>query len=78
MSESGGKLSGKDATAARLLKVAPWIAVLATSLPAPLIFLILFLSTTATESAAVYLLLAGLSLTLGFARGLVIAAVLLY
>ena len=53
MSESGGKLSGKDATTARLLKLAPWIAVLATSLPAPLVFLILFLTATATESAAV-------------------------
>jgi hypothetical protein len=40
--------------------------------------MVLFLTTaTATESAAVYLLLAGLSLTLGFALGVVIAAFLL-
>ncbi len=77
MSQSQGKLSGKDATTARLLKIAPWIAVLAASLPAPLVFLVLFLTTAATESAAVYLLLAGLSLTLGFALGVVIAAILL-
>src|ERR1700741_4405066 len=77
MSESRGKLSGKDATTARLLNLAPWIAILATSLPAPLVFLILFLTSTATESAAVFLLLAGLSLTLGFALGVVIAAFLL-
>src|SRR5215208_6795687 len=77
MSQSKGKLSGKDATTARLLKVAPWLAVAATSLPAPLVFLVLFLSTAATDSAAVYLLLAGLSLTLGFALGVVIAALLL-
>lgn len=76
-SQSRGKLSGKDATTARLLKIAPWVAVLATSLPAPLIFLVLFLTTATTESAAVYLLLAGLSLTLGFALGLVIALFLL-
>ena len=50
---------------------------LAASLPAPLVFLVLFLTATATESAAVYLLLAGLSLTLGFALGVVIAAILL-
>src|SRR5215204_6333601 len=75
--QSRGKLSGKDATTARLLKLAPWIALLATSLPAPLVFLVLFLTTAATESAALYLLLAGLSLTLGFALGVVIAAVLL-
>lgn len=77
MSQSKGKLSGKDATTARLLKVAPWIALVATSLPAPLVFLVLFMMTTATDSAAVYLLLAGLSLTLGFALGVVIAALLL-
>jgi len=74
--QSKGKLSGKDATTARLLKVAPWIAMAATSLPAPLVFLVLFLSSTATDTAAVYLLLAGLSLTLGFALGLVIALLL--
>jgi len=77
MSQSKGKLSGKDATTARLLKVAPWIALAATSLPAPLVFLVLFLMATATDSAAIYFLLAGLSLTLGFALGVVIAALLL-
>jgi len=77
MSQPKGKLSGKDATTARLLKVAPWIAVAATTLPPPLVFLVLFLTTAATDSAAVYLLLAGLSLTLGFALGVVIAAILL-
>lgn len=78
MNHPKGKLSGKDATTARLLKLAPWIALLATTIPAPLIFLVLFLTATATESAAVYLLLVGLSLTLGFALGLLIAAVLLF
>ena len=77
MSQSQGKLSGKDATTARMLKIAPWIALLAASLPAPLVFLVLFLTTTTTESAAVFLLLAGLSLTLGFALGVVIATILL-
>lgn len=77
MSDSKGKLSGKEATTARLLKLAPWIALLAASIPAPLVFLVFFLTASATESAAVYLLLAGLSLTLGFALGLVIAAILL-
>jgi hypothetical protein len=72
-----GKLSRKEATTARALKLAPWIALLATSIPAPLVFLVLFLTTTATESAAVYLLLAGLSLTLGFALGVIIAVILL-
>lgn len=77
MSQAIGKLSNKDLATARLLKIAPWIAVLAASVPAPLLFLVLFLTAAATESAAVYLLLAGLSLTLGFALGLLIAAILL-
>jgi hypothetical protein len=78
LSQPKGKLSTKDATTARVLNFAPWIALLAVSIPAPLLFLILFLGATATDTAAVYLLLAGLSLTLGFALGVVIAAILLF
>ena len=78
LSQPQGKLSTKDATTARVLQFAPWIAVLATSIPAPLLFLVLFLTATATDSAAVFLLLAGLSLTLGFALGVVIAAILIF
>ncbi len=76
--QAPGKLSSKDANKARLLKLAPWIALATTTIPAPLLFFVLFLTATATESAAVYLLLAGLSLTLGFAVGLVIAAILMF
>jgi len=77
MEQLQGKLSAKDITTSRVLKIAPWIALVAASIPAPLVFLVLFLATTTTESAAVYLLLAGLSLTLGFALGVLIAAILL-
>jgi hypothetical protein len=77
MQQLQGKLSSKDITTSRVLKIAPWTALLAASIPAPLVFLLLFLTTSTTESAAVYILLAGLSLTLGFALGVVIAAILL-
>ena len=77
MEQLQGKLSSKDITTSRVFKIAPWIALVAATIPAPLVFLVLFLFTTTTESAAVYLLLAGLSLTLGFALGVVIAAILL-
>jgi hypothetical protein len=70
------KLSSKDATMARVLKVAPWAAIAATSLPVPTFFLILFLAATATDSALFYLLMAGLSFAGGFALGLVIALIL--
>ena len=72
-----GKLSGKDAKTATLLKHAPWIAVLLSSIPVPLVLLVLFILSTTTESAAIFLLLAGLSLAVGFALGLVIAAIFL-
>ena len=78
ITQAGGKLSTKDAATARMLKIAPWVALVATTIPAPLVFLVLFLSATATDSAAVFLLLTGLSLTLGFALGLLIAAILLF
>ena len=42
-SQTNGKLSGKDAKTATLLKHAPWIAVFLTSLPVPLVLLVLFL-----------------------------------
>lgn len=71
------KLSNREAAIARILKIAPWISILATSLPGPILFVFLFLTTSATDSAAVYLLLAGLSLAVGFSLGLLIAAVLL-
>ena len=76
MNGSTGKLSRSDAALARVLKTAPWLAVLISAIPAPLIFLILFMSTEATDSAAVYLLLAGVSFAFGLAVGLAIAAII--
>ncbi len=70
------KLSGKDATVGRILKLAPWAVIPVTTLPVPILFLVLFLTATATDSAVFYLLMAGLSLVGGFALGLVIAAIL--
>jgi hypothetical protein len=77
MKDSTGKLSKTDAALARALKAAPWLAVLVAAIPAPLVFLIFFMATDATDSAAVYLLLAGVSFAFGLAVGLVIATVIL-
>src|SRR5436189_1156859 len=71
------QISNKDARMARTLELAPWIAIVATTLPAPILFVILFLTAAATETAFIYLLMAGLSLAGGFALGLLIAAILL-
>jgi len=78
MNDSTGKLSKKDAALARVLKVAPWLAILVSTIPAPLLFLVLFLMTEATDSAAVYLLFAGVTFGFGVAIGLIIAAVILF
>ena len=78
ITQASGKLSTKDTATARVLKLAPWVALVATTIPAPLVFLVLFLTATATDSAAVFLLLTGLSLALGFALGLLVAAILLF
>jgi hypothetical protein len=75
--QTQGQLSGKDAKTATLLKYSPWIAVFLTSIPVPLVLLVLFALSTTTEWAAIFLLSAVLSLAVGFALGLVIAAVLL-
>jgi hypothetical protein len=76
MSQSKGKISTKDETLAKVLKLAPWLAFVIASLPAPLLFLVLFLTATATDSAAVYLLFAGLSLALGLTLGFVLVLIL--
>jgi hypothetical protein len=68
-----GKLEKRDVTIDNLLKVAPWASVIIASVPGPLVFLFLFLLSTATDSAALYLLLAGFSLAAGFTIGLLIA-----
>ena len=77
MTEKTGKLAKKDVAVARVLKLAPWLAVVVSTIPAPLLFLILFLMTEATDSAAVYLLLAGVSFGFGLAIGLIVAAAIL-
>jgi hypothetical protein len=76
MNQAIGRVSSKDMAVARALKFAPWLVLLLTSLPAPVIFLALFFAATATESAAVYLLLSGLSLGFGIFLGLIVAIIL--
>jgi hypothetical protein len=78
MERRTGKISTRDVAVSRLLKAAPWIAILAGSIPAPLLFFVLFLTTPATDSAAVYLLLTGLSFAFGLAVGLIVAAAFLF
>jgi hypothetical protein len=68
-----GKLEKRDVTIANLLKVAPWASIIIASLTGPLVFLFFFLLSTATDSAALYLLLAGFSLAVGLSIGVLLA-----
>ena len=47
---------------ARLLTWVPWLSLVLVSIPLPVVFLLFFLTSTATDSAAVYLLLSFVSL----------------
>ncbi len=76
MNQAIGRVSAKDLAVARTLKFAPWLVLLITSLPAPVVFLVLFFAATATDSAAIYLLLAGLSFGLGLFLGLLAVIIL--
>ena len=71
-----GKLTNKDKRVAKLLRLAPWLTFLVSSVPLPLAFLLMFLAAEATDSAAVYLFLAGISLGLGVIVGLVVTMLL--
>jgi len=72
-----GKISGKDLAKARAFKLAPWLALPLATIPAPVLFLVLFFMSEATETAAIFFFLAGISLVLGAVIGLLIAAMLL-
>ncbi|HEY0005551.1 MAG TPA: hypothetical protein VGB17_12135 [Pyrinomonadaceae bacterium] len=69
-------ITKKDRRMERLLKAAPWLSFFIVSLPLPLIFVVLYILATATETAAIFLLLALSSLAIGSIAGLIVALVL--
>lgn len=72
-----GKITTRDQSIARILTAAPWVSFFSLALPAPLIFLVLLILSTTTESAALYLFLSVLSGVVGLVAGLFIVALLL-
>ncbi len=72
-----GKLSGTDEAFWKLLTWAPWFAFALLSLPLPIIFLLLFITAAATDTAAWYLLLSFVSLGVGTVVGLIAIVLLL-
>jgi len=67
-----GKVTARDERLAALLKWIPYLGFFLVSLPAPIIFLILFLASSTTETAAVYLFLTILGAALGLGAGLLL------
>jgi hypothetical protein len=77
--QTPGKLTAKDQKLANFLYWIPWIAFPLIALPFPVLFFVLFLTSAATDAAAVYLLLAGVGLAFGaLAGGLVMILLYLY
>src|SRR4030095_14105450 len=78
MSSTNGKLRDGDEMLARLWKWLPWFTLFVCTLPAPIGFLVLFLLSTSTDSAAIYLALSFLSLGLGAFLGLLVLVLFAY
>jgi hypothetical protein len=76
MSGTGYEVTARDRFVASLLRVAPWLSFFLLALPAPLFFLLLYL-TNASGEAAVYMLLALSSLAIGSIAGLIAVIILL-
>jgi hypothetical protein len=77
MASLDGKLKNKDEMFARLWRWLPWLTFFLFTLPAPVPFIILFLTSSSPESAAVYLLFSALALGAGAVVGLFALVVLL-
>jgi hypothetical protein len=70
-----GKLNPTDQRKARLLDLAPWLTFVLATMPVPLIFLVLFLLSGTTETAAISLLLSFVSMGIGLIVGLLMLIV---
>jgi hypothetical protein len=74
--ETEGKITRKDRMMDRLLKLAPWLSFFLVSLPFPLLFFLLYLMSSASADAAVYMLLTLSSLAIGSVVGVLVAVLL--
>jgi len=75
---SEGKITARDKTMAQVITWLPWLTFFGVSLPAPIIFLVLFVASSTTEAAAVYLFLTVLGAALGVGAAVVLLLSLLF
>lgn len=74
---TSGKIQARDERTARLLNWAPWLSFVVVGVPLPIVFVVLFLSSVTTDSAAIYLLLSFVSAGLSLVAGLFVLILLL-
>lgn len=67
-----GKITVRDERVARLLRWSPWLSFLIVTVPLPTLFVLLFLTSVSTDTAAVYLLLSFVSMGVGLVVGLLV------
>ena len=72
-----GKIKARDERIARLLNWTPWLSFVLVTVPLPVFFVLLFLTSVTTDSAAIYLLLSFVSMGVGLVAGLFLLIVLL-
>jgi hypothetical protein len=77
LQKTDGKLKPGDERVASLLRWTPWLSFFLITVPLPLVFLVFFLGTAATDTAAVFLLLSFVSMGLGLVVGLLVLIMLL-
>lgn len=75
---SEGKLTTRDKTKAQVVTWLPWLTFIGVSLPAPIIFLVLFVASTTTEAAALYLFFTVLGAAIGAGAAIILLLGLLF
>lgn len=76
--ESENKLTAGERMMARVLRLAPWLAPFLFALPGPVLFAVLYMFSTATETAALCIFLAFATLIGGAIAGLLVAIFLIF
>ncbi|MBC7910759.1 MAG: hypothetical protein H7Y30_09690 [Pyrinomonadaceae bacterium] len=75
---SDNKLTAGERLKTRVLQWAPWLAPFLFALPGPVLFVVMYMFATATETAALYVFLALASLAVGSIAGLIVAIFLVF
>jgi hypothetical protein len=73
-----GKIRAREERVAQLLTWAPWLSFVVVTVPLPIVFGLLFLTSVSTDSAAIYFFLSFVSFGIGLVAGLFTVMLLLW